>query len=662
MNRLQVMLTALVLALLAGFGSTAHAQPTGAPPMDPRMMSGISRPDPQVPGGTVTVRCLLGSFSEPAVGFDVELTLTGKDGKTETRTAKTVDQGRATFSGLEAFAGGTAIAKVSFDGEVQASRPIQILPAVGSRVMLVKGAKPNAGPPMMGPPAGAPPMGPPVAPGAANPHGAAGAPHGDVPLPGTAFPLRERPKGTVVVGTLDLSKGEPVKNIDVVLTITPPEGKPVERTLTSDAMGRAVFDNILPPTVPEGSKMVASATIEGQELKSEAFEMGETALAVVLAKGRDPAAAAAPAPAAPRGPAPLPGPRSRDDIPAGTVHVQVLDGKDRPVAEQTVQVVRSDVTGAKTQVTGVTAANGVAIVPDVEVRPDSLYFVGVAYDGGPYRSSFFRLDPDRGASVAVRVYPVTSDPSKVKSAVQFELRGRENDLVQVVQLYEIFVDGDAAYWPGEPMKLEGAEGAHGLVVLRGSEQWLEEKEKAPFALVPEPLPPRQVARLSVGYLLDHGGDVDLSWKPPFAVQEASVVLPKEFTLVEPAGVAAKPLPQSDDVSVYGLGAKPLGTTVEVEVEGLPTRPRVFRWIGIGVGLTLVLVAGIAIATRPRGGLTQTLEARKQALFAELDRVVEAGDEAERARILTALDRVYRELEALGGSSSKGATGQPSKKG
>ena len=65
----------LAAALLTGSGalvapSPAEAAPPGMP--DPRQMSGLSRPDPALAPGVLTVRCLLGGFSEPAV--DVEVT------------------------------------------------------------------------------------------------------------------------------------------------------------------------------------------------------------------------------------------------------------------------------------------------------------------------------------------------------------------------------------------------------------------------------------------------------------------------------------------------------------------------------------------------------------------------------------------------------------
>ena len=67
--------------LLLGVPATMGTALAGPPPMaggrpDPRMMSGIPRLDPQVAPGSLTVRCLLGSFDKPAVGVTVTLSLT----------------------------------------------------------------------------------------------------------------------------------------------------------------------------------------------------------------------------------------------------------------------------------------------------------------------------------------------------------------------------------------------------------------------------------------------------------------------------------------------------------------------------------------------------------------------------------------------------------
>ncbi len=49
----------------------------------------------------------------------------------------------------------------------------------------------------------------------------------------------------------------------------------------------------------------------------------------------------------------------------------------------------------------------------------------------------------------------------------------ENDLARVDHLFQVYVDGDAAYWPGKAYKLAAADGATGLVVRDRADQVLE---------------------------------------------------------------------------------------------------------------------------------------------------------------------------------------------
>ena len=118
----------LVAVVVLCTSAIAAAQPMM---MDPSKMSGIPRPDPQVPPQTITVRLIRGTLANRVVGTDVALT--GADDKS--RTVKTDAEGRATFSSLEGEGPFVASAK---DGETELkSQPIPLTAQMGSRVMLV---------------------------------------------------------------------------------------------------------------------------------------------------------------------------------------------------------------------------------------------------------------------------------------------------------------------------------------------------------------------------------------------------------------------------------------------------------------------------------------------------------------------------------------------
>ncbi len=111
-----------VVAITLGLAQVASAQPMM---IDPSKMSGIPRPDPQVPPGTITVRLIRGQLTNRVVG--TEVTLAGPDGKEQKQ--KSDAEGRATFSGL---AGEGPFVASARDGDKEhKSQPIHALVADG---------------------------------------------------------------------------------------------------------------------------------------------------------------------------------------------------------------------------------------------------------------------------------------------------------------------------------------------------------------------------------------------------------------------------------------------------------------------------------------------------------------------------------------------------
>src|SRR5205085_66014 len=91
---------AFVGALCFVLSSTLHAQMPpfagqGGQMPDPKQISGVPLPVPDMPVGTATARVIRGQLTNPLSDQTVELTGAG-----EPRTAKTDASGRATFSGL----------------------------------------------------------------------------------------------------------------------------------------------------------------------------------------------------------------------------------------------------------------------------------------------------------------------------------------------------------------------------------------------------------------------------------------------------------------------------------------------------------------------------------------------------------------------------------
>lgn len=636
-QQLRALVRLIFMAAAVLWSSTAVAGPPPGRP-DPKQMSGLGRVDPALEAGKLSVRCLLGGFDKPAPDVEVTLELTSADGAlTEKKTETTDEQGRATFEGLEPFTGGVAVASANLDGEDQRSRALVISDQGGTRTMLVKGAK-------------------------SAPAQAGGAQHGGqgaMPLPGKPFPLPEREKGTLVVGALDLEKAQPIKDVEVTLHVRPAEGGDGAQDLqtlkeTTDEKGRVVFDGLLAPTVPEGAKIRVEAVLyDGQSPKvSETFAMGDVAQAVVLTHGRAPAPEAQAAPAMPPpGRRPVPGPRKDAKLPKGTVKVRLWGPSDEPIPDTPVAVVQKDMGGADRFFRATTDAEGVALIENVESRDNSFYQVQATYGGAPYDSNFFEMPERVGAAVDLRVFPTTSDRSKVKSAVQYDVISLEKDKAQVVQVYEVLIEGDEAFWPaGGEMRLEAAEEGQNVVVLPQATEWLEEIESAPYARLARPIPPGQVAQLSIAYIIDHDGTAGVKWPAPFPLVSAGVLVDQGLdfeaeTVLErqpsPHGFSQRGNPQE---LIAFAPSGPGGAEIEFSITGLPTRPKWPRYTAWGVVTLVVLIVGVSIATRRRTDLRTSLMQRRAALEARL----RAGDleASERMEVAHALDRVIRKIEAM----------------
>lgn len=126
------------LALCAVVSGAAAVRGQQMP--DPRQMSGVPRPDSELPPGTATVRVIRGTFANPVVSQTVELVGGGSPLR-----ATTDEAGRAEFKGLRSGARLKAVATVA--GERLESQEFVVPPAGGIRLMLVgaaTGSEPGA--------------------------------------------------------------------------------------------------------------------------------------------------------------------------------------------------------------------------------------------------------------------------------------------------------------------------------------------------------------------------------------------------------------------------------------------------------------------------------------------------------------------------------------
>jgi hypothetical protein len=127
-------ITNCVIAL----GLAGLCTPAGAQMPDPRQMSGLSMPSPELPDGTVSVRVVRGQITNNLQGVPVELSGAG-----DTRRATTGPDGRAMFAGVPA--GSSVVAVAIVDGERIESQPIDVPARGGVRTLLAASEKGEGG-------------------------------------------------------------------------------------------------------------------------------------------------------------------------------------------------------------------------------------------------------------------------------------------------------------------------------------------------------------------------------------------------------------------------------------------------------------------------------------------------------------------------------------
>lgn len=134
----------LLLAAAAAFGVNVSARQMP----DPKRMSGVPLPVADLPVGTVTVRVLRGSLTNPIASQTVEIAGAGA-----ARTAVTNDAGRAEFAGIPVGARIRAVATIG--GTRLESQEFPVPASGGVRLMLVAADGGAAAPDPAGPPAAA---------------------------------------------------------------------------------------------------------------------------------------------------------------------------------------------------------------------------------------------------------------------------------------------------------------------------------------------------------------------------------------------------------------------------------------------------------------------------------------------------------------------------
>lgn len=108
-----------------------------------------------------------------------------------------------------------------------------------------------------------------------------------------------------------------------------------------------------------------------------------------------------------------------ENLPAGTIEVEVVDSSSQPVVEQPVRLGIMEQSGGRESKACLTDERGSCSFEGLLTDTDHSYRVNVPYAGARYSSTPFRLDPEKGQRVRIVRLTTTSDNRRV-----FQVLGR----------------------------------------------------------------------------------------------------------------------------------------------------------------------------------------------------------------------------------------------
>ncbi len=360
-------------------GTCLHGQAWPSRPAARRSTRGpcpaSARADPQTEPGTITVRALLGSFSQPAVGVDRRAR--AEVGRTAARPRRAPpwpgSDGRANFTDLAGVPrrhrGSPAPTSTA---SARARSRSRVSPTQGYRVLLVEGEGSSGA-------ASQPGRGPARQPGRRPVR--ASRVLAEVPLPGVAFVNPGTPRGALLVGTLDLRAGTPLERVKVRLVLTGPDGK------VESARGRSAT-----PAAPRAlPRARASCAADGLRWwpRPTCRPASRAQPAVPASRARTPAAAVVLAVIGPQragpqrrqtmGPRAVPDDLARQRARHGRRARRPADQR-RPGHDRQAGLPPASASASRTR----TGEDGVARVADIPLTGEGLFHAEASYAGAPW--------------------------------------------------------------------------------------------------------------------------------------------------------------------------------------------------------------------------------------------------------------------------------------
>jgi len=565
---------AILLCLVAGAGAAAAQQ------IDVRQMHGMSRPEPKLPAGTVTVRVIRGSLAKRAV--DVEVSL-------GTQKAKTDAEGRARFDGL---APGTTdlVARATVDGIDLESQSFTLPSDTGIAMLLT--TPPSAADlpkdsPDDGPPADAPA-------GMPDP----GQAHG-VAIPTDTVPLR-----SLQVTLLRNGWGSAAVNHWIDLIGVDSKGTYTRQRVVTDSKGRVVFKNL-----ERRFAYYVLAMVDGKEVVSGAVVLAPDGgqMMVLTAARADPGMVPDQVVAS-------------DQAPAGGLLVGVFMNDQTPASNVDAGLYTIGEGGRKQLGATVTSQEGRLTWTSLSQADDQIYTIEARREGTVFRSRPFHLVPGALGSAMVMV---VNDTVLVAIHAGAEL---DDSFLRFQAEYTIAnVTGAPIDFGEKGLILPLPRGFAGASVAPDKASLIKVVDGKGLAWRGSLAPGQESVQLNFAMPVEDG-EVALRWAAPLGMVQWLIAVDQlpELTVEAPPSARREPVNTGDGRTFLRLSGEGIerGGHLDVTFRGLPRPPPGFkqrRTIAV-VLASLLLVGGILIAMLAAYGVGGRTARRRVQLDHDIERL------------------------------------------
>lgn len=309
---------------------------------------------------------------------------------------------------------------------------------------------------------------------------------------------------------------------------------------------------------------------------------------------------------------------------AGTILVSVVDAMSQPVAGVTVRIGVMKADGSRESIVRQTDERGQLRVGDLPTGSSQAYRVNVVNDGATYSSMPFRLEPDRGHRVQIRMLPVTRSRRSLLQTLGQTMLEYRNERVHVTEQAQLVNLGEETIvFDDDELRIDLPDGFTAFQSQPGmSDQRLVPDDRG--FVIRGSLPPGRATLVWAYDIPLRGEELHFSHAIPFRTYAYRVM----SDAMEGMELVVDGFPEAQEHE--GHQGRPLLVTqverspddppldrLSVTVKGIPA-PGPMRWLALGAALVL-LAFGLLMATRGgdrAGALARTRAARRAELIDE----------------------------------------------